>query len=173
MPFVGPDAPDSPTDGMLWWDTSEGDPDIGLGVLQGWSADGEEWILVGPPIPGNALYEGNDVTVAPGSFGENTPLTWDTKMSGAALLDISTPTQPAIVTQGVYAVSINILVDDDGLTVGTNYNVHLGFSTPSFTADLTSPIATAAFPTPGVLVSTTKFFAANERFGVSVSNFDS
>ncbi len=73
-----------------------------------------------PPIT-RAQYSGNDVSIANGAAGT---LTWDTKVSGTALLNITVPSIPTIVTAGVYAVSVWI-APAAGLTLNGNYEVTL------------------------------------------------
>lgn len=133
-------------------------------------------LLVGgytPPTT-NAAYGGNDVAVTNAGGGR---LTWDTLFNGTALLDRSVPDQPAIITAGVYAVSV--IVAGTSLTVGGYFaaNLELDWNGADQLVTGSSPLAiggdtfltlglTFAIPAGGVIV-----VGVTNRDGVSTRNF--
>lgn len=56
-------------------------------------------------VRASASYSGSPVTIADNA---NAALTWTTKIAGAALLDLSTPTAPAVLAAGLYTVSVYV-----------------------------------------------------------------
>lgn len=70
----------------------------------------------------HATYRGNNVSIP--NSGAATSLTWDTLVSGDALLDLSVPTAPTIVTGGVYVVTVNTF-PASGMADDKAYGVNL------------------------------------------------
>jgi hypothetical protein len=117
-----------------------------------------------------ALYTGNAVTVANGA---NAYLTLNTKNSGTALLNISVPDTPTVVTAGVYAVTVEFQ-PQDVLTTGGHYNAHLGLDAGGDNPDVQvdSPVSTAASNAPQVCIAVTYYLPAGSEIAVRLWNYD-
>jgi hypothetical protein len=80
----------------------------------------------GNTVTAHATYGGNNVSVP--NTGTGTPLTWDTLQAGSALLDLSVPTLPTIVTAGAYAVTV-VTTPQSSMTDGKAYVFRLSSDT--------------------------------------------
>lgn len=112
---------------------------------------------------------GNAVTIANGATGS---LTWDTKLSGSDLLDLTDPANPAVITAGVYAVTIR--VGNFGLTVGgtffAEFDLDLNGEDPEVIP--TSPPSVAGQTHPTIVASMTYYIPAGGVINVTVGNND-
>ena len=114
-------------------------------------------------LQGNATAVGNGATGA---------LTWNTKVSGSTLLDISTPAEPTPLAAGVYAVAVT--VTPATITVGGYYTVSLALDSggEDATVEVTSPASIAANQTPIVSAALTYFVPVGGTIDVTVANED-
>ena len=90
--------------------------------------------------------------------------------SGASLLDLSTPTQPKIVTAGLYALTFPIICNPSPIPPGQDARVYFGF--PVVLTGFESFVAQGGSlqgPSSHTL-SLVGFLPANQRLDVTVSN---
>jgi hypothetical protein len=92
-----------------------------------------------------------------------------TLSDGTALLDLTDPAAPVIVTAGTYAVTVAYVVDAS-MTVGGYFTGRLYFGDITLNAE--SPAASAVSPSPRLLVPTTYYLPADSVVKARVYNFD-
>lgn len=90
-------------------------------VLTSDGTGGTSWASGGGSVTSREQLDSNGVSIPP---GETAALTWDTKISGDDLLDLTDPAAPVFVASGVYAIS-GWIDPDSSLTAGDQYNAQL------------------------------------------------
>jgi len=116
-----------------------------------------------------AVYDGNDTSIANGA---SAPLTWDTKLAGSALLDLTVPAAPVFVTAGVYSIAVWVAADS-AMTAAGFYTVLLTLNAAdSARLTIESSVATAANMSPDAVVTGCYYFAASAGPVVTVHNLD-
>ncbi len=102
-----------------------------------------------------------------------TALTWDTKSFGTALLDISSPAAPTIVTTGTYAITVTV-AGAGGMTSGTNYTVNFDVDLSGEDASCyqDSAAATALQAAPAVSLTLVYYLVAGSVLRVNVTSQD-
>jgi hypothetical protein len=113
---------------------------------------------------------GNPTSIANGA---SVNLPWNVVSSGDALLDLTTPAAPTIVTAGTYAVSVE--VDPvASMTAAGWFSVSLTLDSGGEAAAMngTSPPASASLDMPGLSVSLTYYIPAGGTIVVRVHNGD-
>lgn len=120
-------------------------------------------------LPGREILSGNPTAVGNGA---SAALTWNTKDSGSALLDLTTPDAPKIVTAGVYAVTVT--VTPAAITAAGYYTVSLALDSSGDDASVstTSPASAIANTAPVISCGLTYFVPAGGVIAVTVGNFD-
>jgi hypothetical protein len=120
-----------------------------------------------PPTT-RAQYGGNDVAINNGAAGD---LTWNA-FFGTDLFDRSTPSLPAALAAGIYAITA--VVQPSAITVGGLYVATLEMDVAGDDASVAVPsaISTAAHGTPNVPVVCTYYLPLGGQVRVSVTNFD-
>jgi hypothetical protein len=88
---------------------------------------------------------------------------------GSALLDLTDPAAPVIVTAGTYAATV-AYVTDTTLTVGGYFTGRFYFG--DITLNDESPAASAVSPSPRLLVPATYYLPADSAVKARVYNFD-
>lgn len=122
-----------------------------------------------PPTAREVIH-GSNVIVADGG---DEPLTFDTKISGDNLLDISTPASPLVVVAGIYAVSITVGIDASMTDGGSYYaEVRLDSGGDNAVFLTTAAPATTAQLSPRLCVSGTYYIPTGGGIVVSVENRD-
>ncbi len=127
------------------------------------------------PIPGigstarEKFVPLNGVSIANAAFGS---LTWDNKVSGSDLLDLSDPLNPTVVSDGVYAVTVT--ASTDPISTGGYYTLYLTLDSTAEDAVAAhdSPPSIAAINNPFVSCSLTYFIPAGGIINASVYNGD-
>lgn len=110
-----------------------------------------------------AQYGGNAVTIADGNSAS---VTWDTKFLGDALLVLTDPANPAIVTAGVYAVAVTVTAS--AMTAGGDFVVILNLDN-----DNDDPTAAgASTDANGCAVTLVYYIPAGGTIVVQVRNHD-
>lgn len=123
------------------------------------------------PVTREQFHAAGSVTIANGANGV---LTWAKSTGGTALVDLTDPAAPAIVTAGTYAVAVRVN-PAGALTVGGCYVVKLELDAngedPEI--DVTSAAASAAnFAVPQVGNWLTYYIPAGGVIVVTVANLD-
>ncbi len=110
---------------------------------------------------------GDPVTIANSSLGR---LTWDTKVSGSDLLDLTDPELPAVVDAGVY--SVTVWVYPTALTATGTYLATLILDSGAQDADTSASSAPSVLgnDTPNVSLSATYYIPAAGVIELQVSN---
>lgn len=90
------------------------------------------------------VLNGDNVTIADNA---SAPLTWNRKLAGDALLDLSTPAAPVVVDAGVYAVFVEV-VSASAVTAGGQMQLLLELDQAGADVGLgkTSPPSTTGAP---------------------------
>ncbi len=123
------------------------------------------------PIPslGDSFEILNSTTAV--SIGNSTEafLNWDTKVAGDDLIDITNPTFPTWVVEGMYAVSV-VIAPTANITSGRAYLASLGPMFGSqYLLQTSGPQSGTAFP-PYVSLSFTQYHYVGEQLKSSVFN---
>lgn len=113
---------------------------------------------------------GNPVSL---NDGESAYLTWDEKLSGDDLLDLTAPDSPLIVTAGVYAVTVSVgasdTMTDDGIFNGT---LLLDADGDNAQTSMDSAPANARDHNPAISLTLTYYVPAGGRLGVYLTSSD-
>jgi hypothetical protein len=118
-----------------------------------------------------AQYFGNPVSI---DNGDVEPLTWDTLGIGTALLDITDPAAPTIVTAGTYAVSVTVMAAQSMTATGffnVTFEMDQAGEDPS-NGSISSPTAIVAQSQPVVVQTLVYYVPAGGILGVVVTNED-
>ena len=140
-------------------------------VLTADGAGGSSWAPAGGSSPtARAQYSGLGVSI---NDGASANLTWDTLAVGTALLDLTDPANPTVLTAGNYAVSV-IFRPSDAMTAGGYYRADLELDEVNDDATLLqdSPAATAANTEPEQSLSLTYYIPAGGLINAIVHNHD-
>lgn len=124
---------------------------------------------VHPIIAREQLDSGGTTNIADGVAAD---LPWSLS-SGDSLLDLTTPTDPVIITSGIYAVTVD--VQGIALTTGGTFAVKLLLDGGGDNASVfaSSPPSTTGFGVnPEVSIAMTYYIPAGGRLQVNVENRD-
>jgi hypothetical protein len=136
-----------------------------MGVVTGGGGGGGTYT----PPTGRALFTTNSyVSIANGAA---TALTWDA-INPQTILDLTDPTFPAVITAGIYAVSVGVGTSDP-ITVGGYYALDLtvgGAAAADTNAD--SPPSGAANQTPNTFIACTYYIPVGGGISLSCRNHD-
>lgn len=155
----GGSQPAGGTTGQVLEKLSNADGDVGWGDGGGYT----------PPTEWEQL-QGSNVTIPDGN---DASLTWDTKIAGSDLLDLSIPINPVIITAGIYAVTVYAGAGS-AMTVGGWWNMFLELDQAgaNFVAVIDQVIATAAVRAPRFTLGLTGYLPAGAQLQVNVHNGD-
>lgn len=148
-------------------------PDLAAVLAQGFDAGGfaitNPAPLYTPPALGlEQLDSGAGALIGDGA---NALLPWS-HVTGDALVDLTNPLRPKVLTDGFYAIQVS--VGGGAMTAGGLFTVELQADTAGITTAMTtdSRPASVTQPSPIAFVSNTRYMVAGRQFYCRVTNHD-
>lgn len=166
--------------GPLKWNSGDATslPSVGDACVVVELDTGELWVIAwegSSPIPGGGPITDHERLHSPSTTpvgdGSSAYMSWE-HVSGSSLLDLSAPTDPVILTSGIYAVSVTVF-PSDAMTVGGAFAVVLLFDGGSIAA---ASEGSGRVAIPGeqfvASVSLTHYIPAGKTIRAQVGNND-
>lgn len=135
---------------------------------------GGSWFDIGGGGGGSTAREQlRDDTGTSVANGASQAISFGASISGTALVDLTDPVNPTIVTTGVYAIAC-FVAPSTAMTVGGNFDSFLTVDVDGEAAGsgMTSSLATTLQPSPWSESAVTYYLSVGVRLNITITNND-